>query len=700
MPDISGKKHEPRRALRLQWLRRAWEAWLDRARMHERIFDLCVAILIGVACGFGAVAFRHLIDGCHFLFWGASHPTLEGLKAAAWWRRLLMPALGGLAVGPIIYYFAKEAKGHGVPEVMLAVAVRKGVIRARVAIAKAVASALTIASGGSAGREGPVIQIGSAIGSWVGQVLHVSSRRLRTYVGCGAAAGIAATFNAPIAGALFAVEIILGEFGVAQFSPIVISSVLATVIARHMFGGGPVFEVPAYELASIAELGPYLVLGLVCGVVSVVFIRVLYFAEDRFDGLSRVHELARPLLGGLLLGLIGLWFPHVYGDGYASINMALNNSHLPALLLVALLLAKVLATSLTLGSGGSGGVFAPSLFLGAMVGGAFGQGVGLVFGQSAGAAGGYALVAMGGVVAGTTLAPITAILIIFEITYDYGIILPLMTVCIISSVVTGALNKESIYTMKLVRRGVDLFRGRSLDVLKSFNVRDAMARDFDTFPPETSVGVLMDEMISSDHNQFYITTGEGALFGLVSIGDLRRILMHREGLEQVLLAEDLAHEQVPVCYPDESLSQALVKFEHSGFSELPVVEREPYRKLVGVLRYTEVFATYNRQVLDMDAAEGLARRVHAPIGSRKVELVKGFSMVEWDPPSHLWGKTLLEAALPSRYGVRVVIVKKRPAGGADESVIPIVPGADYVLTEEDCLVIYGKDEDLERAMRQ
>ena len=667
--------------------------------MYEHLFDIVVAILIGTLCGFGAVGFRLLVDFFHGVFWSLQHPTLEGIEQVAMWRRVLAPALGGLAAGPVIYYLAREAKGHGVPEVMLAVIQNKGVIRVRVAFAKAFASALTIASGGSAGREGPIIQIGAAGASWIGQMLQVSGRKLKTFVGCGAAAGIAATFNAPIAGALFAVEVILGEFGVAQFSPIVVSSVLATVIARHYFGSGPVFHVPGYELVSVLEFLPYVLLGFGCGLVSRLFVRALYYSEDRFDGWSRLHPVWRPMVGGACLGVLALASPLVYGDGYQAINLALNNQ-LPVLMLVGLLFAKILATSLTLGSGGSGGVFAPSLFMGAMLGGALGHGVAFLFGDSAGAAGGYALVAMGGVVAGTTLAPIMAILIIFEITSNYAVILPLMTVCITSTVISRAMSRDSIYTTKLARRGINLFQGQSLDLLKSVPVSECMVTEVITFGPGAPIRLLMDRMITGEEHQFCIVDEQGDLFGVVSVSDLRRILMHREGLEQVLLAEDLAHESLPVCHPMQSLSQALVQFEGSGLTELPVVEEVGSRRLVGVLRYADVFARYNQQVMQLDSAEAMSQRMASSAGKGSVRLVKDFSMRDWDPPQSVWGQSLAEAALPARYHVRVLLVKKKAQSTAGVTeVVPLVPGPDYVIEDDDTLVIYGRDEDLERVAR-
>ncbi len=273
-------------------------------------------------------------------------------------------------MGPTVWFFAREAKGHGVPEVMEAVALRGGFIRKRVAVVKALASAMCIASGGSVGREGPIVQIGSAIGSVFGQVLRVSADRMRTLVGCGAAAGIAATFNAPIAGVMFAMEIILGEFGVATFSPIVVSSVMATVISRAHLGNFPAFVVPEYSLVSLYEIPLYILLGILAGFVGAGFTTCLYKAEDLFRAVP-VPDYAKAAMGGLVIGAVGIFIPHVFGVGYDAIELAIRGN-MAFVLLLSLIFLKIFATSVTIGSGGSGGVFAPSLFIGAMTGGAFG----------------------------------------------------------------------------------------------------------------------------------------------------------------------------------------------------------------------------------------------------------------------------------------------------------------------------------------
>jgi len=333
---------------------------------------------------------------------------------------------------------------------MEAVALKGGVIRKRVVFVKTLVSAISISTGGSVGREGPIVQIGSAIGSTLGQLLKVSQDRMRALVGCGAAAGIAATFNAPIAGSMFALEVILGDFGLATFSPIVISSVVATAVSRAFLGDIPAFIVPAYELVSAWEFPLYFVLGLFCAAGGVTFTKVLYRIEDLFDDF-KFPEYLKALIGGMILGAGGLFFPQVLGVGYGAIDLALMQK-LAWWLFLVLAVVKMLATAITIGSGGSGGIFAPSLFLGAMAGAFFGAVVHQLFPGMTASPGAYSLVGMGAVVSATTHGPLTAILILFEMTGNYKIILPLMLSCIVATIFARQLMKESIYTLKLVRR--------------------------------------------------------------------------------------------------------------------------------------------------------------------------------------------------------------------------------------------------------
>ncbi|NIM52245.1 MAG: chloride channel protein, partial [Gemmatimonadales bacterium] len=297
----------------------------DGLRQTEQIYMVVVAVVIGLLGGLCAVGFRLLIQVLNRIAWQQGPYTLDHLAGLPFWWKILAPTAGGIVVGLIIHRFAREAKGHGVPEVMEAVALRGGRIRPRVVVAKMLASGVCIGSGGSVGREGPIVQIGSALGSTIGQWLKIDPRRLRTLVGCGAAAGIAGTFNAPVAGALFAVEIILGDFAVAQFSPIVISSVAATVVSQRFLGDFPAFEVPSYSLVHASELFAYAGLGILAALVALAFIRSLYKLEDAFDKL-RLYPPVRTMLGGMCIGVIGIWLPHIFGVGYEAINEALNGT--------------------------------------------------------------------------------------------------------------------------------------------------------------------------------------------------------------------------------------------------------------------------------------------------------------------------------------------------------------------------------------
>ena len=576
-------------------------AWVERARGGEYVFLLFTAAFIGLLGGLGAIAFDIAIHLFQDGFWGVVEPRLADLRAISAWKIALVPALGGLLVGLITTFLVSEAKGHGVPEVIRAVALDGGRIRGRVALAKTIASAITIGSGGSAGREGPIIQIGAAIGSRIGQAMGMSKRRLRTLVGCGAAAGIAATFNAPIAGALFSFEVILGEFGAAQFSPIVISSVVATVVARAWRGNLPAFAPPACTFASAWELIPFALLGLLCGLVSFAYIRINDSAGRFFETRLRLPAWLRPALGGLLVGLFALALPQVMGDGHGLSNDAFAG-RLPALLLLALVFAKMLATGLTLGSGGSGGVFSPALAVGACLGAWLGGLVEPVLGARFGGLAAYALVGMGGLVAGSMLAPITAILMVFEITANYAIILPVMTASILSTVLVARLTGNlSVYTFKLAREGVRLFRGGSPDLLRDRLVADHVRPRVETIRPGETAAVLMERLLASDALQFYVVDAEGALIGTIALADARRVLLSTPALAGMLLAEDVMRRNIPAVLPDESLSAALAKFSAARLQELPVVRSAADRRLLGALAYADVLAVYQDEILKADA---------------------------------------------------------------------------------------------------
>lgn len=555
---------------------------------------LFLAVLIGVLAGYGAVMFKFILKYMQWLFYQNSSDFLVFSDTVPLWMKIVMPAVGGLVVGLVVSYFASEAKGHGVPEVIQAIALRGGRIRKRVAAAKIFASAVTIGSGGSVGREGPMVQIGSSIGSSVGQVFHVPSAYMRTMVGCGAAAGIAATFNAPIAGVLFALEIIIGDFGVMQFSPVVLSSVTATSISRYYFGDFPHFSIPDYSMVSLWEFCFYPVLGVVTGFVALSFTKILYWGEDLFEGIP-IPDWIKPAIGGALLGCVFAVFPQVFGVGYGAMNLALNNS-MELSLLVALIFVKVLASTLTLGSGGSGGIFAPSLFMGAMTGGAFGVILQWLFPGLVAPPGVYALVAMGGLVAGTTYAPITAILIIFEMSGTYSIILPLMLTCITATVMNSTIRRASIYTTKLLRRGIDIEAGRERHLLEHLLVKEAMTQEVVTIPPGMTLGRIIWTFKTQNASYLHVVNDEGQLTGMISFRDIRSVL-NEPALHDLIIADDLATTDLVTVTMNDTLQEALDKITNRGVSQVPVLNSTHDRRLAGTLTEMAINVAYNSAVV-------------------------------------------------------------------------------------------------------
>lgn len=674
----------PIRRNRLQpYLAQRLSQWLDRHQPPEAVVLMATSLLVGLGTGAGAVLFTWMIQtGTKFFFgWLPQHLPFPGN-----WVLVAAPMLGGLLVGPLVHFFAPEAKGHGVPEVMAAVALKGGRIRPVVALVKSVASAITIGSGGSAGREGPIVQIGSALGSTVGQVLRLSDERIRSLVACGAAGGISATFNAPIAGVMFALEVILGEFSARYFATVVVSAVTANVVARAAFGNAPAFIVPRYELVSPWELLLYTLLGILAALVALGFTRLLYGVEDLFDAWKRFPATLKAAVGGLLLGVAGLLFFRAnagqgwgapgepvafYGGGYAAMEWALSGRG-AVWLLLALAGLKIVATSLTIGSGGSGGVFAPSLFIGAMFGGALGQVAHGLFPAITPAPGAFAVVGMAAVFAGAARAPITAVLIIFEMTDDYHIILPLMLATVISTMLAETLSKESIYTLKLSRRGVRLERGRDIDVMQGVLVREVMTTEVDTVAADLDLEELGAILAETHHHGFAVLDRNGDLAGIVTLQDLARA--RERGPLQGRTVEEIVTRSVLTVFPDDPMWLALKRLGTRDVGRLPVVDRRNPRRLVGLIRRSDIVRAY--QV-------GIGRRLDLQERADKLRLgrLTGTESIEIavEAGSLPVGRRVRELALPgecllttARRGNKVILLHGDTRIQAGDRIVALV----------------------------
>ncbi|HET6452947.1 MAG TPA: chloride channel protein [Armatimonadota bacterium] len=631
---------------------------------------ILLAVIVGVGAGFGAVVFRMLIASANSLFFGGVHSIFYFFGK---YYVILVPAAGGLIVGPLIYYFAREAKGHGVPEVMQAVALRGGRIRPRVAIVKSLASAICIGSGGSAGREGPIVQIGSTIGSTLGQLLRLPDQRVRMLVASGAAGGISATFNAPIAGVIFALEVILSEFSARAFGLVVLASVSANIISRTFLGNQPAFAIPPHTLKSSAEMPLYFVLGILAAVVAVVFVKTLYKIEDLWDG-WRISEVFKPVTGGLLIGAVGVWLPQVFGVGYGPMEQALGGKLLLSTMLI-LVFMKILATSVTIGSGGSGGVFAPSLFIGAMLGGTFGLGVNHLFPNISAPSGAYALVGMAAVFAGAAHAPITAILILFEMTNDYRIILPLMTAVVTSTLISQLISRDSIYTLKLRRRGIDVHARQRINLMETILVSEAMTKDFETVRDTLPVAALVEEFTRTGHHGFPVLDANGNLVGMVTLSDIEEVVVDEE---TDVLVEDIMTKTLLVAYPDETLEDALRRFGSRDVGRLPVVERADRRKIVGLLRRGDIITAYAQASLKH--AEVLAK-----VERMKLETGPKIKFISLDigPDSKSVGKPVKDLELPKES----ILVSIRRDGRV------LIPHGETIIKPGDRVVALAKRSD-------
>ncbi len=650
---------------------------------NKQILLIILSVLVGVCAGLGAVGVRQLIRFFTEISFGGYEKFLEVVKHIPTYRKILAPAIGGLIVGPIIYFFAKEAKGHGVPEVMLAMLMKDGKIRPRVAFVKALASAVSIGSGGSVGREGPIVQIGASLGSTVGQYFNLDRRDIQTLVACGAAGGIAAAFNAPIAGALFSVEIILGDFGVAALSPIIISSVISTIVARHFEGDLVAFVVPPYTLNSSLELMPYTFLGLVAGLVAVLFIVTLYYFEDWFEK-SPIPEYIQPMIGGLVVGIMGIYSPYIFGVGYESINGALHNQW-PLYILILMIPMKILATSITLGSGGSGGIFAPSLFLGAATGGAVGVITHALFPQAA-SSGAYALVGMGAVVAAATQAPITAIIIIFELTQNYRVIAPLMFTCIISTLIATAIKKESIYTLKLKLKGIELVEGREESILKQIKI-DPVIKEGVFFYIHHNLKFIIDSVLSTAQSIFPVLDSSNKLVGILTLNNIKSVFYEKETLAELVIAEDIAEDPVFLT-EDSNLQEAMDLEGKFSVEEIPVVKDKESMEYKGIVHIQDVINLYNFEIKKRELALAVITRKKFKDVTKGLNLGEGMRLMELKVPQSFVNKTLKELAIRNKYNIEVLIIKRGKK--------TFIPNATTLLGNGDHFVVVGKYEDIRK----
>lgn len=588
-----------------QLFRMTWVSFLAQLNLNQDLPFLLVAVFVGLVTGYVAVLFHDAILFISSLLFEG--PTAIGLPSLNNTSRLLLlpliPAFGGLLVGLYNTFVVKSRPEHGLASVIKSVAQKEGRIPTGNWIHKTVTSVVSIGTGGGGGREAPIAQVGASIGSTIAQMLRFSPGRTRTLIGCGAAAGLSAVFNAPIGGVMFAVEVILGDFSVKTFSPIVIAAVVGTVLSRSHLGNYPTFTVPAYSLVSNTELALYFALGVLSGLSAVLFIKLFYAIEERLQSAEkrfRIPAWAMPALGGLICGLVSLWVPELYGFSYEAIEKALTGSESWENMIAVYLLKPVVA-ALTVGSGGSGGMFAPSMKMGAMLGGMFGNVVHELLPGMTAESGAYALVGMGALTAGIMRAPLTVILILFEVTGQYEIVLPIMFAAVTSALVARLAYPYTMETYVLEKEGVRVGFGITLTIAGNISILDVMRRNFVRFTDATRAETILEAFNNTLESKFYITDEKGIFVGLIGSKEIGLLL--REGIVEGLIAEDIVKKNVTVLYDTSKLDEALKIFEITDHTILPVVSSIDGRML-GVVRQDDTFSYYRKQMTLIATDEG------------------------------------------------------------------------------------------------
>lgn len=586
---------------------------LRRAIENDQLLLVLIALVIGALGAFGVIAFRGLITLIQLAALGFDSPhVLDFARTLPWWRILLAPTLGGLAIGLFVRYVVPGHRPQGVPDVMEAAALRGGRLSLKTTIAGAIANAASIGVGGSVGREGAVIHLGATMASWVSQRMRLPPAMVRTALGCGVASAVAASFNAPIAGVFFALEVVIGNYAISTFAPLVVASVVGTMISRLYYGDFPSFILPQYLIVSPWEFFAFALLGIVCAVVSLSFMASSQLVEQVVERLG-IPRWLRPMCGGALLGLIALVFPHVLGVGYESTDQALFGT-LALWLMIALVVAKTAATAICIGTGFGGGDFSASLFLGAMTGGAFGLVAAQVFPGLASSHGAYALVGMGAVAGPVLGAPITTILIIFEMTGDYAMTLAVMIGVVIAALIVNETFGRSMYVWKLEHRGINLRGGREVSIFSSIPIADLMRRAYASVAPEATLGAVIEALRTAPFGLVFVVDEDGALKGTIGVADLAPMADSALPGGVPVSAADVAARNPVVLEAGDDPRRALRLMEARMGSHLPVVRDKASMRMVGVVDVHELVLAYHKALLEARAEERgeVHKRRHTP----------------------------------------------------------------------------------------
>ena len=574
--------------------------WHRLAR-HEQIVLTVVAVIIGIVVAYAALAFRLWIDVVEWTGFGAGGELLHRVVAGLpWWQVLLVPTLGGLVVGLVLEYLMPGKRPQAVAHVIEANALHGGRMGLREGLVSAFVAATSLGAGASAGREGLMVHLGATLSSWVAQRLSLSQNLSRTILGCGVAAAVSASFNAPIAGVFFALEVVIGHYALSAFAPVVIASVGGTLVARAHLGAAPAFVLPETQITSVLEFPAFFLLGIVSALIAIVFMWSIMKADEIVAAIP-VPDWSKPVVGGLTLGLVALFFPQILGVGYGPTDAALQGLF-PLTMLLALIALKTTMTAVTLGCRFGGGVFSPALYVGAMTGGAFGIIAAVIFPEYASSHGDYAIVGVSAVAAAVLGAPISTILIVFELTSDYKMTVAVMVATSVASLVVRQLLGTSFFHWQLERRGLDLRGGRARHLLQSLNVEDVLSRECHIVTESTSVGQIKRLLADRPASEFVVIDEAGDLVGTFGFQELKNVAFD-PSLDALINARDVVRGGATSVIPTDSLEHALALMDLGGAEQLAVVAGPADRRVLGVVQHKDVLRALNQALLDVQAEE-------------------------------------------------------------------------------------------------
>ncbi len=655
------------------------------------------AIIVGALVGLGAVFFHKSIDFVTELFFNYGTEKLYFLGAGA---VILFPIIGMIIQSIMTSYSPVTAQKRGVSEVIKAVATRGGFIRMRTTIFHFIAPVINIGSGGTVGPEGPAAQLGAGLASKFGELVGISDSKRRMVTAAGSGAAIAAVFNSPLAGIFFALEIVLlNDFQSVTFSAMILASVTASAISRIFLGNQPAFQFVHHSFSDYGQLYLFAILGIAAGIFSLVYISYSESVAGLFKNYfhKKFPRWVSMAVVGAIVGISGYFYHDIFGIGYAAMNSMLANAITWKIILI-LMVLKFLLVPLILSSGGFGGVFAPTLF----IGGCFGYLFAIAFKHFAGIDVDpitFSLVGMGAVLGGINSIPITAILLIFEMTKDYSFMLPLMLAVVLSSTIVQLVMKgSSIHVRHLESLGYNIIEGKRADILQSIKVKEIIRQDVVLIPENTKLPLLMNQMLDSHHGSFYTVNTDGKITGAITENEIRPIITEYEQLKSMLIAGDIARKNIIMVNENDNLDAILKLFGNRNVEEFPVVSAENSQKVIGTIWRQDLISAYNRESLKYNLADGLAHEIKKVDKSNISRVAKGYAIIEKKVSGKFAGKTLSEIKLRNKYDLEVLMIKKKlsPFDDEESSDNIIMPDPNYILNADDTLVLFGQDEKLKQ----